>query len=128
MEQRNWIKQQPSKTEKGKEMTRFELFCMIFYVLDSEWDETKNKHLGSFLSAANPFLFEDVGSADPAVYKEFCNAIDRSITIEDSYKQACSYIDSLHDPIISAAFKSLDQHEWSDCVREYLSTPHKRGN
>lgn len=101
---------------------------MIFYVLDSEWDETKNKHLGSFLSAANPFLFEDVGSADPVVYKEFCNATDKAITIEDSYKQACSYIDSLHDSIISSAFKSIDRSEWVACVRDYLSTPHKRGD
>lgn len=109
-------------------MTQFELFCMIFYVLDAEWDETKNKHLGSFLSAANPFLFEDVGSADPVVYKEFCNATDQSITIENSYKQACSYIDSLHDSIISDAFKSIDQREWMDCAREYLSMPHKQGS
>ena len=109
-------------------MTKFELFCMIFYVLDSEWDETKNEHLGSFLSAANPFLFEDVGSADLTVYNEFCNVVDKSITVQNSYKQACSYIDSLHDQIISSAFRSVNQSEWMDCVKDYLSSPHNQGN
>lgn len=27
-------------------MSRFELFCMIFYVLDTEWNETKDAQLG----------------------------------------------------------------------------------
>ena len=107
-------------------MTKFELFCMIFYVLDAEWDETKNKHLGTFLSAANPYLFEDAGSADPVVYKEFCKVVDESITVEDSYEQASAYIDSLHDQTISDAFKSIDRPEWLDCVRDYLSNPHKQ--
>lgn len=35
-------------------MNKFELFCMIFYVLDAEWDESKNPTLGEFLSSANP--------------------------------------------------------------------------
>ena len=52
-------------------MSKYELFCMIFYVLDAEWDETKNKHLGTFLSAANPFLFKGTGSAVPAIYEHF---------------------------------------------------------
>ena len=41
-------------------MNQFELFCMIFYVLDAAWDETKDPELGNFLSGANPFLFSDI--------------------------------------------------------------------
>ena len=39
-------------------MNQFELFCMVYYVLDAEWDESKDAQLGDFLSRANPFLFE----------------------------------------------------------------------
>lgn len=46
-------------------MNKFELFCMIFYVLDAEWDESKDPILGEFLSSANPFLFEGLSSAVP---------------------------------------------------------------
>ena len=49
-------------------MNKFELYCMIYYVLDAEWDESKNAELGKFLSSANPFQFRDIGSADPVIY------------------------------------------------------------
>lgn len=52
-------------------MSRFELFCMIFYVLDTEWNETKDAQLGGCLSGADPFLFKEACSADPAVYDTF---------------------------------------------------------
>ncbi len=38
-------------------MNQFELFTMIFYVLNAKWDETKDEILGDLLSNANPFLF-----------------------------------------------------------------------
>ena len=49
-------------------MNRFELFTMIFYVLDYYWDQNQGEELGMFLSGMSPFTFEDIGSADPAVY------------------------------------------------------------
>lgn len=49
-------------------MNKFELFSMIFYVLDAEWDESKNPTLGEFLSSANPFLFDSLSSAVPEIY------------------------------------------------------------
>ena len=79
-------------------MSKYELFCMIFYVLDAEWDETKNKHLGTFLS--NP------------------------ITIENSYEFALHYINSLHDHGLSRVFNRINKAEWTDCVKEYLSSNH----
>ena len=53
-------------------MNRFELFTMIFYVLDYYWDENQGEELGLFLSSMSPFTFEGTGSADPTVYDEFC--------------------------------------------------------
>lgn len=37
-------------------MNKFELFCLIYFALDSEWDKTQNEELGNYLSDANPFF------------------------------------------------------------------------
>ena len=75
----------------GSNMNRFELFTMIFYVLDHYWDHNQGEELGMFLSDMSPFTFADIGSANPVVYDEFCDFIkvDR-IEIENSFKLACN--------------------------------------
>ena len=65
-------------------MSKFELFCMIFYVLDAEWDENKNPTLGEFLSSANPFLFDSLSSAVPEIYDNFTSCITEPVTVENS--------------------------------------------
>ena len=106
-------------------MNKFELYCMVFYVLDAEWDENKNAQLGDFLSNANPFLFDDIGSADPTVYERFCEIVDDSITLENSYSIASKYIAELGNEVISSAFSKIDEIEWIECVKDYLSSEHK---
>lgn len=107
-------------------MSRFELFCMIFYVLDANWDETKDKVVGEYLSGANPFLFADIGSADPAVYARFCEIINDDITIENCYSLAEKYIYALNCENITRAFSSISEADWQDCVSDYLSHNHKK--
>ena len=92
-------------------MNKFELYCMIFCVLDAEWDETNDPQLGTFLSGANPFLFADIGSADPAVYTRFCEAITSQITIENNHEIASGYVDLLGNEAIAKAFASIDEAE-----------------
>ncbi len=106
-------------------MNKFELYCMVFYVLDAEWDESKNAELGAFLSGANPFHFADIGSADPMVYAHFCENISGEITIENSYSIASEYITGLGSEVISAAFFTIDEREWIESVKDYLSQDHK---
>lgn len=106
-------------------MNKFELYCMVFYVLDAEWDENHDEKLGDFLSAANPFLFTDIGSADPAVYDDFCKKVSGQITVDNSFAIANSYIASLDKVELSRAFASIDKDEWVECVRDYLSSEHK---
>lgn len=106
-------------------MNRFELYCMVFYVLDAEWDDNHSEKLGEFLSAANPFLFADIGSADPAIYADFCKKVSERIPIEHSFAVASSYVATLDNADISYAFSSIDQNEWDESVREYLSSEHK---
>jgi len=106
-------------------MNQFELFCMVFYALDAQWDESQDPQLGEFLSSANPFLFEDIGSADPAVYSDFCQVITEPITLENSYELATQYIATLWKEVIAKAFSGIEQDEWMECVQDYLAGPHK---
>lgn len=106
-------------------MNKFELFCMIFYVLDADWDETQDTAVGEYLSGANPFLFSDIGSADPAVFSHFCEVIDEDITVENSLSLAKKYIAGLNNCSISKAFTSISEEDWNDSVCDYLSQAHK---
>lgn len=107
-------------------MNKFELFCMIYLALDADWNETENEELGQFLSGANPFLFEEVTSADPAVYEDYCKVIENfNINIENSYKTAQEYIGYLDIPAVSKSFASLKKEQWDAAVKEFLSTEHK---
>ncbi|MBR4467668.1 MAG: hypothetical protein IKS34_05125 [Clostridia bacterium] len=106
-------------------MNKFELFTMIFYVLDAAWDESHNEQLGDYLSGANPFLFDDTGSADPAVFTSFCENVPDTITLENSYSIARNYILQLKNPAIIDAFSKVPLQEWIGGVNSYLSTEHK---
>ena len=106
-------------------MNQFELFCLIFFYLDTQWEETKDEGLGDYLGDMNPFLFKDIGSADPAVYSDFCKIITEPITVENSLALAKKYIASLNDETVAAAFATLDPQEWLECTEEYLQMDHK---
>ena len=53
-------------------MNRWDIFVITFYCLDDYWDDHQTDELGNICSSMNPFLFEDKGSADPAVWEVFC--------------------------------------------------------
>ena len=107
-------------------MNKYELFTMIFFVLDKYWDENKNEELGQFLSNMNPFMFEDVGSAIPDVYENFCKIIDdKDIKMENSFEIAKMYINSLDANSVTNAFGWIDEEEWKAACADYLDEPHK---
>lgn len=107
-------------------MNKFELFTLIFLALDDDWDETKNKDLGQFLSSANPFLFKEITSAVPAVYVDFCNFIgDTKIATQNSFELAHEYIHHVNIPAVEQSFSTLTREEWITAVGEYLSSEHK---
>lgn len=106
-------------------MNKFELFCMIFYVLDAAWDDSKDAVVGEYLSGANPFLFTDIGSADPSVFTEFCKVINKNITLENSYELAQKYINGLGIENLIDAFYTISEKDWIESVRDYLSQDHK---
>lgn len=106
-------------------MTKFELFCMIYYVLDACYDQNKNDILRQFLSDANPFLFEDSGSADPAVFEEFCSIVDEPIDNMNSYAVAKKYLKLLNIPELYDSFLSISEADWQEGLDSFLSNPHK---
>ena len=106
-------------------MKQFELFTMIFYALDAVWNDTKDYELGQFLSGANPFLFLDIGSADPAVYADFQTKTPESVEIKESYDVAVEYLKTLKNDNFVDAFLSISKEEWEDEVKDYLAEPHK---
>jgi hypothetical protein len=50
---------------------------MFYYILDAAADEFDDDNVRTLASSANPFLFKDIGSADPAIYIEFKQAWDK---------------------------------------------------
>lgn len=73
-----------------------------------------------------PFTFEDVDSADSAIYADFCEFIgDKEITLEQSYGLAEEYVRQLKDVDVAEAFDDVLKKNWIGVCKEYLSKPHK---
>lgn len=106
-------------------MNKYELFVMIFYALEHEWDQVGGDELGDFLSDMNPFMFDDVGAADPAVYSHFCSVIDERVTKENSYRLAWKYVDSVGKSFVKDAFLRISKSRWDECLNVYLLSEHK---
>lgn len=105
-------------------MKKFDLYCIIFYALDSVWDITRSENLGNFLSSANPFLFVGNDSADPSVYSNFNKIVPEKIEAARSFEIAKRYIHSLNNAYVSKAFDEITEDEWNNAVSDYLSSRH----
>ena len=99
-------------------MDQFTLYCMLFRALDAVWDRTRERELGMFLSGANPYLFEDEGSAVPSVYRQFCTAVAAGVPRENSYREAGRYIASLNNAAVSDAFREIGEAKWNEYLAE----------
>ena len=67
-------------------MNEFELFTMIYFVLDAYYEnDIEDPFINTVLSDMNPFVWADIGSADPAMYSEYLDFLGgRTITLENS--------------------------------------------
>jgi len=107
-------------------MNDFELYTMIFFVLDSEWDESHDEELGQFLSGMSPFTFSHIGSAVPDVYSDYLKWLDgRKISLDNSLLLAKEYVESLDKDYVTKAFNWIDEKEWLRASKEYLESDHK---
>lgn len=98
---------------------------MIFYVLDAEWDESKNLlsenfsvlQIHSYLTVwVRQFL---------EIYDNFVSYITEPVTVENSYDKALNYVNSLHNDVITKAFKSISKEEWIESTLDYLAHDQK---
>ena len=93
------------------------IFIAIYRALDCLADETGNIELAPFLDKANPYVFEDRKSADPAIYSEYDNWIESNfnkVEYDDSYAIAEKYIAEKTE--YSQLFADISREEWADLI------------
>lgn len=91
-------------------MNRKHIFLAMFRALDCLYDESPSKPLGDFLSEANPYLFKDRCSADPAVLAEFSACMDGdNISAADAYSKVKEYLAGKE---LDEKFAEISMEEW----------------
>ncbi len=108
-------------------MNKFELFSLIYYVLEAYYGrDIEDAYINSVVSEMNPFVFDDIGSADPAVYDEYKGFIDgKEITLENSLGIAREYLKTIDYADVTPALERMTEERWIDGCKKYLSHPHK---
>ena len=77
----------------------------------------------------NPFLWADIGSADPAMYSEYLDFLQgRTISLENSLSIAKGYVKTIEYADVTAAFDEMTEERWIYYCKKYLSEPHKGGD
>jgi hypothetical protein len=103
-------------------MTCYELYKMMFYGLDDQYDLNKNEKLGKFLSAMNPFLFKGEGSADPSIYEKFKveyeSNFSKECTIEEGYYFAKEWLKKQNNVELNNAFEKITIEEWIEAANK----------
>ena len=106
-------------------MNDFELYTLIFFVIDAYYADNPSDELASLLGLMSPFTFKEIDSADSSIFTNFKRYIDgRDITVANSYQLAKGYIEEIQKDLIPA-FNSISKEEWKKGAEEYLSEPHK---
>jgi len=67
------------------------VFIAMHRALDCLYDETKREDLGNYLSEANPYIFTDRESADPAICADFCDYLSEKSS-QDDFSPEESYL------------------------------------
>ena len=108
-------------------MNTFELFSLIFLLLDSCWDDCKDAELGKFLSGMNPYAWTDESSADPAWYEEFKTFMkDKTIGSDNGFELAKTYLKTITIyPGLKKYLDEYDQDGWNDAMQQLMNQPHK---
>lgn len=92
------------------------IYISMFRALDCLYEEDPDETLGAFLGDANPYLFTDHSSADPAVEDEFVKYANeylknQELTLESSYDMVVHYLENFTS--FSERFKNIDLEEWT---------------
>ena len=107
-------------------MNKFELFTLIYFWLSRYYKDATDDRIINQLSEMNPFIWADIGSADPAVYIEYCAFLGaRKISLENSLSIAKDYVKTIDYVDVTAAFENIDPEDWTHGCEKYLATEHK---
>lgn len=103
--------------EEKEKMNKKLTFIAMFRALDCLYEESPNETMREYLSDANPYIFTDRNSADPAVGAEFANkwissGLPEDISAIDAYSFVQDYLQS-YTPF-SAVFDDISLSEWCD--------------
>lgn len=77
-------------------------------------NENENYDLTDFLDKANPYVFVDRKSADPAIYEEFKTWCEKQ-NIINSYDLAKEYLNSKTK--FGNIFCEISEEEWNDLIK-----------
>lgn len=95
-------------------------FEAMFYALDAAYDENKNLALRSYLANANPFLFANEGSADPAVYETFKQGYDLALGLDASVEEARmfvrEYLKGEGEALLESFDEIADAESWEKAI------------
>lgn len=99
-------------------------FMMMYYILDAASDEMDSEVVQRWAMEANPFLFRDIGSADPAIYIEFKREWDGRYGKDASVGEAeCKtflreYLVRLAPDCLDAFATVVDDASWERDLRD----------
>lgn len=104
-------------------MEAFEVYQLMFLILDELNDEDKKENLINYLTDANPYMREGENSVDVIVYAEFKEKFSSYKNKSDyAYDFICDYLKKL-DPYygdIYSIFASLSKEEYVDTCNNIL--------
>ncbi len=115
---------------KEVEMTNFELFTMMYFVLDTELEKINRSDelLLDYVSNLNPFLWNSEDSADPAYFSEFNDFMkDKVIGDDYGYSLIVEFIKTNDEYYfgLEKYFLRISVEEFKEAFKRYLSERHK---
>lgn len=101
-------------------MSVYDMFIMMYYALDAEYEEHPSETLELFLSDANPFIFKGEGSADPSVYARFKEAYKKYGSDDyEGFSFVFEFIQNECPEAVRKAFAGLNKSEWVEAAARF---------
>ena len=101
-------------------MKEFELFKIMYVILDALHDENKNNLLEMYLSEINPFVWKNT-SRDPYYFNKFKNYIEKYGDADYGYGAILKYLeDEDYYKVIDLIFKKLEKKDYLLNAKEII--------
>lgn len=101
-------------------MKEFELFKIMYVILDALHDENKNNLLEMYLSEINPFVWKNT-SGDPYYFNKFKNYIEKYGDADYGYDAILKYLEAEdYYKGIDLIFKKLEKKDYLLNAKEII--------